>query len=79
MAEKEEPVCSAATPGGGVGKAGHQVSNCSADVFLLHQHYIGKEIADIVTVINQIYRRPNDEIKWSYEYILDLFPKVNSG
>lgn len=30
-------------------------------------------------VINQIYRRPNDEIKWSYEYILDLFPKVNSG
>lgn len=28
-----------------VREAEQQISNCSADVFLLHQHYIGKEIA----------------------------------
>lgn len=45
MAEKENLPPLQLPPGGGVGKAEQQISDRSADVFLLHQQYIGKEIA----------------------------------
>lgn len=52
MAEKEKLPPLQLPRGGGVGKAEHEIRNRSADVAFLHLHYIGKEIADMVMVIN---------------------------
>lgn len=67
---------------GGINLEQH-ISNYEVDVLLLYQQYAEGKLqvsyVDMIMVINQVYRGANDETKWRYEYVLEIFLKVNLG